>query len=386
MNGTTMTKSYYPSLDGLRGIAIILVVCHHNFDFTSLFNFGWVAVDLFFVLSGFLITDILLQTRQNKNFLLNFYIRRMLRIFPLYYLVVLFFFLAVPFISQLHDQYNYYHDKQEMAWFHLLNWQYIFNLRPNNNLLFNHFWSLSLEEQYYLTWPFVILLCKNLRRLARIMYIVIVICIVARIATWFYWGNGYTWFCFQYMSRFDGLCIGSLLAIWRMNDRSTATLKFSRFACLMFVLHLSVLLISKTILKGLPHFVFFGYTTISIVFGAIILFAIGRTTALSKVMLQNRVLTYFGKISYGLYVFHWPIFIIFKLFLFEQLIAAGINNFTCWLLISTSAFATAILVSTLSYTFFEKRILALKDVITTERFLGKVREKLSFRLKSVSSK
>ncbi|MEI9808490.1 MAG: acyltransferase [Bacteroidota bacterium] len=88
-----MNRSYYPALDGLRGIAIILVLCCHNFNFLPHFELGWIGVDLFFVLSGFLITDILLRTKETKNFLQNFYIRRILRIFPLYYGALLLFFL-----------------------------------------------------------------------------------------------------------------------------------------------------------------------------------------------------------------------------------------------------------------------------------------------------
>jgi len=77
MNPATANRSYYPALNGLRGVAIILVLCCHHLRFIPHFEFGWVGVDLFFVLSGFLITDILLKTKENKNFLSNFYIRRM---------------------------------------------------------------------------------------------------------------------------------------------------------------------------------------------------------------------------------------------------------------------------------------------------------------------
>ena len=77
-------RHYYPALDGLRGVAILLVVLYHNFGFIKQSYFGWLGVDLFFVLSGFLITDILLRTRSQPGFLKDFYMRRVLRIFPLY--------------------------------------------------------------------------------------------------------------------------------------------------------------------------------------------------------------------------------------------------------------------------------------------------------------
>src|SRR5436190_6342563 len=89
MTTANPTSRHYPALDGLRGIAILLVVLLHNFGFMNYFFFGWLGVDLFFVLSGFLITNILLNTLGEPNFLKNFYLRRILRIFPLYYLILI---------------------------------------------------------------------------------------------------------------------------------------------------------------------------------------------------------------------------------------------------------------------------------------------------------
>jgi len=103
MKATTVIRSYYPALDGLRGFAILGVLLQHNFSFLPVPKFGWVGVDLFFVLSGFLITDILLKTKEQKNFLSNFYTRRVLRIFPLYYGSLILFFSLAPLISQFKD-------------------------------------------------------------------------------------------------------------------------------------------------------------------------------------------------------------------------------------------------------------------------------------------
>src|SRR5215831_14066355 len=166
MNPTTPTRSYYPALDGLRGIAILLVICCHNLNFLPHFEFGWVGVDLFFVLSGFMITDNLIKTKETKNFLQNFYIRRVLRIFPLLYGVLLLYFIFAPGLGSLRLQYDYYHSNQGFVWFHLQNWLAISHVRPTDTVLLNHFWSLSVEEQFYLVWPFVVLLVKDRHTLA----------------------------------------------------------------------------------------------------------------------------------------------------------------------------------------------------------------------------
>src|SRR5258705_5760496 len=100
-------RSYYPALDGLRGVAILLVVLLHNFRFMNYFFFGWLGVDLFFVLSGFLITNILMDAMGEPNFLRNFYVRRILRIFPLFYLALILFLFVVPNIRSLHINARY---------------------------------------------------------------------------------------------------------------------------------------------------------------------------------------------------------------------------------------------------------------------------------------
>src|SRR4030095_11127987 len=171
MKAATLTKSYYPALDGLRGFAILGVLLQHNFSFLPIPKYGWVGVDLFFVLSGFLITEILLKTKEHKNYLPNFYIRRILRIFPLYYGSLILFFALGPLVSQFKDQYSYYSANQGMLWAYLQNWLYIAKPRLDDHTVFSHFWSLSVEEQFYLVWPLLVLACNKLSRLALLIYI-----------------------------------------------------------------------------------------------------------------------------------------------------------------------------------------------------------------------
>src|SRR3569832_1712860 len=116
MNSDTTTRAHYPALDGLRGVAILLVLFLHVFDFLNYFFIGWLGVDLFFVLSGFLITDILLKTVDKPNYLRNFYMRRILRIFPLYYLTLIVCLLILPSIDVLHLEASYYTINQFWLW------------------------------------------------------------------------------------------------------------------------------------------------------------------------------------------------------------------------------------------------------------------------------
>lgn len=376
MNPTTLTRSYYPALDGLRGIAILLVICCHNLNFLPHFEFGWVGVDLFFVLSGFLITDILLKTRESKNFLQNFFIRRILKIFPLYYGILLVFFLAAPFFQNLAVQYSYYNQDQPMSWLHLQNWLYISHEKPTDLMPLGHFWSLSVEEQFYLLWPFVVFVVSNTRYLKHIVYIILITCILSRVSSWLTYGDGYTNFYFQYMTRLDGLCIGSLIAIWRFSSPAVAKKNILRLGFIVLGIQLVLFVLARTILNNLPHFRFIGYTSIATIFGILIFFAIEKRNAFSKFLLENSFIRYVGKISYGLYVYHWPILVLSKIFLLDKLTNNGYSHNSAYMIVSLTALAVTIPVSIGSYHLFEKKILALKNVLTSEGFFARAWKKL----------
>lgn len=385
MNPATSTRSYYPALDGLRGIAILLVICCHNLDFIPHFELGWVGVDLFFVLSGFLITDILLVTKSGKNFLQNFYIRRILKIFPLYYGVLLLFFVIAPALQSLHVQYNYYQHNQAMLWLHLNNWLCIVHIRPIDSMLVNHFWSLSVEEQFYLLWPFIILAINDVKRLAQVAYLVLVTCVLCRFSCWMMYGEGTTTFYFQYMTRLDGLCVGSLIAIWRFDAFEQVKRKLLQLTFSVVAAYIVLYALTKTMFHKMPHFPFLGYTAIAVVFGIIVLFAIEKRNMLSKLLLENKIIKYVGRISYGLYVYHWPVLCLFKIYLLAGFVNAGYSNSTSYIIVSLLALAVAIVVSIMSYHFFEKRILSLKDRMTSEGFFDRVWKRVELFFSSSSA-
>src|ERR1035441_8464452 len=164
---------HYPALDGLRGVAILAVFFYHFAGGQSSRNIfvqiwsgvagiGWMGVDLFFVLSGFLITGILFDTAHKQAKVRNFYARRSLRIFPLYYGVLLVFLLLTP-VLPLHWRPG-----------HLLYFFYLSNVMPiltpglsspGPKMVVGHLWSLAVEEQFYLIWPFIVWYVKDRRKL-----------------------------------------------------------------------------------------------------------------------------------------------------------------------------------------------------------------------------
>jgi peptidoglycan/LPS O-acetylase OafA/YrhL len=174
-----------PALDGIRGIAILCVMLYH-FTFyggieptlivdkvyyhTALV--GWFGVDLFFVLSGFLITGILYDTASAPQYFRNFYARRVLRIFPLYYGTLAVFFFLIPLVIDISDTFEELLRDQLWYWSYLVNVQIALEYWPSFFAL-GHFWSLAVEEQFYLVWPLVVFFLKR-----RSLIAICVVCIV----------------------------------------------------------------------------------------------------------------------------------------------------------------------------------------------------------------
>jgi peptidoglycan/LPS O-acetylase OafA/YrhL len=159
-----------PRLDGLRGLAIVLVMLYHTTHYGLartpfeqalgvVPSIGWSGVDLFFVLSGFLITRILLRAKESPHYFGSFYARRVLRIFPLYYAVLVFFLVLVPRIPLFDAADGFWHAgaAREGVWY----WLYLTNLQIARLGVWQHqtldiTWSLAIEEHFYLIWPLVV--------------------------------------------------------------------------------------------------------------------------------------------------------------------------------------------------------------------------------------
>ncbi|MEO7922342.1 MAG: acyltransferase [Chitinophagaceae bacterium] len=361
MTTTSPTSRHYPALDGLRGVAILMVIFLHNFGFMNYFFFGWLGVDLFFVLSGFLITDILLNSLGKPNFLRNFYMRRVLRIFPLFYLILIICLFILPNINSLKLDASYYTDNQFWFWTYLQNWLFIFK-EPHGDKILLHTWSLAVEEQFYLVWPVTILLIRKPKILLGIVILALAVVLVARYMVWVYKVEDLAYSSLYTFTRIDGLCIGSMLALLLRVNPGFLRKYTTVIVLLMAAVNFGFYFVNNQRGFSLPYLAFVGYTTFAVLFGILVHEAVTGKSRLINFLLDNRPLKFFGKISYGLYVYHWPVFMLLFPY-FVELLAARMQLSFRIAETGSAVIVTviAVLVSWLSFHFFEKPFLGLKN-------------------------
>ena len=349
-------------MDGLRGLAILLVVVYHNFGFINYFFFGWLGVDLFFVLSGFLITNILLKTVSSPKFLSHFYLRRVLRIFPLYYLFV---FLCLFIIPKLHPSFDikYYSDNQIWIWTYLQNWLYIFNGNDGTNAM-HHLWSLAVEEQFYLFWPLVILLLKKPKYLLIFISLALVAVLGLRLWIWTNHIVNLAYFNLYTFSRVDGICIGCMIAlVHRINPDFFK--KYTSWIVIFFaVMNFAFFFVNRRHAYSFPYLALAGYTTFAMIFGLLVNEVVTGGTKFINIVFSLPILRFFGKISYGLYMFHWPVYLLLSPWLFS-IFSHYLSNHLLNIAVSLLATFAAIAISWTSYRYYESYFLKLKDKLAS---------------------
>lgn len=321
-------------------------------------QFGWIGVDLFFVLSGFLITGILLDSKRNEHYWRNFYRRRFLRIFPLYYFVVLVTWLTVIFIEKAPER---LHGYDSFGWF--------FGFAPNiamglkNDYLYhshifnlNHLWSLAVEEQFYLLWPLIVRFLP-MRALAYLCIVLVAMSTGLRHLTDHVVGTelsvaSYTLpFC-----RMDGLAAGSFLA-------TAFRLGWShRVAMLQWVARAAMVVTGCFILGNFIDGTRQTLYTLSAVFFVSLLFLAlnPHPRAFVRKVCESRLLMHLGKYSYGLYVFHHMFEYAWRRGFGDWLMASGwhpVVGQTAYILLAT---AGTYLLARISWVLVEQPFLRLK--------------------------
>lgn len=300
-----------PQLDAVRGLAVLLVIVHNTNVFPSLHltyiaTYGWMGVDLFFALSGFLITGILLDTRKSQSYLRNFYLRRCLRIWPLYYTVLLFMFLVVPMAWPAHGPVIY---ARSSPW-----WAFLFFLQ--NFLVaipsqaagpLGVTWSLAIEELFYMVWPWIVRY-SSFDRIKQIALSVIILSPALRYEMRLHHMHIYS----NVFCRLDGLMAGALLAVFARSDSFNPG-KYVRagWAGLLVAAVLAVV----TTNYGVRWLTFSMASLAAFFFVFLSLYCRNKWF---QTLLKNRFLMYTGTISYGLYLLHRVPFDLVKTFQLEK--------------------------------------------------------------------
>ncbi|WP_026463361.1 acyltransferase family protein [Adhaeribacter aquaticus] len=346
------TFQHIASFDGIRGFAAFLVLLHHgSYGF---FHGGWIGVDLFFVLSGYLITS-LLQNEYNttgKISISKFYARRALRLLPPLLLVVLLANIFWPYTS------HYPGADQSTATLSAL--LYFLNFIPDKvagNL--THIWSLSVEEHFYLVWPFIAawFFFKTSRR-NRILFLSALI--LAGVAFRIYAFNSeiqllnglITVDAYRFtLCRIDGILLGVLLSVI-LNKPKYKNTTLPNTTATLFLAGLFIFFITILVAVGETNLYWRngGFILTNIICAFTVFIAVKKP---NHSFLTNKVLRWLGKRSYGIYMYHFPIFLVL-----ENLREPG--NVSNLLTVTLLRFVASIVAAELSYRYLEQPILKLK--------------------------
>lgn len=336
----TESLEYISGLDGMRGLAVLFIIIFHYWPAHNAYlQGGFIGVDIFFVISGFLITSLLLieQTQNKIVSIKNFWLRRARRLFPALFFLLLVLIATSFLLPKLYD----YLCKFEMdniaryipdmdgewvdlkpqliaAACYVSNWFMVFKDfsyfeimgRP---LLLGHLWSLAIEEQFYLIWPVLFLVFRHKIYNHKVLYIIFVLTVISLLSLIIlgqatphdaraYYGTD---------TRSYALLLGALVAIFNQKKSLALYEWLKKYSQVLGLLGLIVLFFSASYLRGGSIYLFqYGLPLVAIASALVIISIITKPHGALCVILENKILKYIGTRSYGLYLWHWPLFII----------------------------------------------------------------------------
>lgn len=308
-----------PALDGARGLAVAGVVFAHSLPFSGrgavapivmgqFAALGAFGVDLFFVLSGFLITTILVETAGRPNYFRNFYVRRILRLFPLYYLYLLLLMTAVPFVHHLiHTSMPDYHGNWLWYLTYFANWK---SNHAAADPFLGHFWTLAVEEQFYLVWPLAVFLLKPRGR--ALAYLCGLLILSATVLRYYLAANHEDWLAIYRLTvtRWDTLAMGAAAALLVRTKQSASEL--SGLARILMICgsvgFATVAWAAGGVSWELPLIQSLGSTAATLFFAGLVLYAAPSRERPSPVLSWGP-LKALGTYSYCIYVIHLIVFL-----------------------------------------------------------------------------
>ncbi len=375
---------HVPALDGIRGMAILLVLSchlnllrslpsHHSVDafVSTVFSFGWCGVDLFFVLSGYLITRILYQAKGAEQYFRTFYINRVLRIFPLYYALLIVTFVVIPHLptglipaAKLE---RWAQVDANPLWY----WLYLNNLTTALSGSWGHgildvTWSLAIEEQFYLLWPWVVY-AFNRERLLRICLIIFSTAFMVRTAMTLADMNPISTYVFT-LGRLDVLAAGAFVALAAEGSIGIQGLQPARQICLIT----GVVCLGLAAWRGGasnmdPVILTVGLSFVAIHFASLI--AVIRTLPSHHWLVRffsSKLLRAFGKYSFAIYLVHLPLSALVRDTLYhpDQFLTLWGSKLPGQMLFYVGTASLVFIIAFASWHLWEKHFLRLKKSFT----------------------
>jgi len=353
-------QAHVPELDGVRGLAVLLVILFHSALITpegwasklvhKLSLIGWIGVDLFFVLSGFLITRNLLSQKGSENFFSNFYMRRVLRLFPLYYLFLLLFLVIFPQGVQFGFTY----------------WTFLSNILIGRLGFFQSpildiTWSLAVEEQFYLLWPLLIFVLSP-SQLRKTTIFLFFLALFSRLSFYFMEVTPLKTYVLL-PCRLDSLSAGAFLACW---DKKISIRRAQQIFGAFGLSTMAIFLFGFSFLDDLMRTL--GYSVNALFATALVVLILISEKSFLRSFFRGSFLRQCGNYSYAMYLFHVPVIQL----LFSQFKKLSVNNLdhpAINLLSQLGFFAVSILstfvLAAILYHAFEKHFLKLKKLFVS---------------------
>jgi peptidoglycan/LPS O-acetylase OafA/YrhL len=368
-----VNSGHIPALDGVRGVAAAIVFIYHygggarSSDFAfhlvgKTIHLGWAGVSLFFVLSGFLITGILLDSMQRPKWRVTFYIRRALRIFPLYYFalfgaILVAWLLRTPssLISPLWPLFFYLQDIPEIVHTRALSPLFVVG----------HFWSLAVEEQFYLVWPILLLFASRRAALRPLCISVYLFSLLFRICIFSLHLNT-EWATYFIIGRAGEMAAGGFLAASiRGSERDRSQIARGAKPLLLACVACVTAIVWFTDETGAaePWLATLGISLFTLIFTSMI--ALCLRPGITERVFSFPILRWLGKVSYGIYVYHLLLAPLYAWF--TRQIFPGVTGRRYLLALAAVATTGTLLAASISFATLESRFLRLKDSLAKPR-------------------